>query len=113
MFNKVIMIGNLVRDPELRFTPKGSGVCSFSIALNRKFKKKDSDTYEEEVCFVTCTAFGPQRETISEHFKKGKAILVEGRLHQSSWKDKEGNPRTAIDVVVENWSFYGYKEEKK
>ena len=52
MFNKVIMIGNLVRDPELRFTAKGSGVCSFSIALNRKFKKKDSDTYEEEVCFI-------------------------------------------------------------
>ena len=112
MFNKVIMIGNLVRDPELRFTPKGSGVCSFSVALNRKYKKKDTDTYEEEVCFVTCTAFGPQGETISEHFHKGKAILVEGRLHQSSWKDKEGNPRTALDVVVENWSFYGYKDDK-
>ena len=113
MFNKVIMIGNLVRDPELRFTAKGSGVCSFSVALNRKYKKKDTDAYEEEVCFVTCTAFGKQGETISEHFKKGKAILVEGRLHQSNWKDKDGNSRTALDVVVEHWSFYGYKEEQR
>jgi single-strand DNA-binding protein len=111
MFNKVILVGNMVRDPEIKITASSLTICSFSLALNRKYKTKEGK-YEEEVSFVNCTAFGPSGETISEHFAKGKAIMVEGRLKQSSWEDKEGQKKTSLGVIVEGWNFYGYKDDK-
>ena len=112
MYNKVILIGNMVRDPEIKITANSLSICSFSIAVNRKYKPKGSDKVEEEVSFINCTAFGSSGETISEHFSKGKAIMVEGRLKQSTWEDKEGEKKSAIGVIVEGWNFYGYQDDK-
>lgn len=110
-FNKVILAGNLTRDVELRFTPKGTPIAQFSLAVNRAWKD-DAGNKKEEVSFIDCKCFGKQAETISEWFKKGRPILIEGRLNQETWDDKETKEkRSKLVVIVEGFSFIG--ENKK
>lgn len=109
-FNKVIIIGNLTRDPQLRFLPSQSAVCDFGMATNRRWKKDGED--REEVCFIDVTAFGKQAEVINEHCKKGSALLVEGRLKYDTWEDKQGGgKRSKLSVVLESFQFIGGKQD--
>lgn len=104
-FNKVILLGNLTADPETRTTPNGQSLASFSIAVNRSYVDRDGNR-QDQTDFINCTAWGKTGETISKFFTKGRQILVEGRLQQRSWDDKDtGKKRSAIDVVVETFSF--------
>lgn len=104
-FNKVILMGNLTADPEVRTTPSGQSVTSFSLAVNRTFRGSDGNR-REETSFINCTAWGNTGETIAKYVGKGRQLLVSGRLQQRSWEDKEtGKRRSAIDVIVEEFSF--------
>ena len=101
-FNKAILIGNITKAPELKQTPNGVSVCSFDIAVNRKLNK-------DEVDFITIVAWRQQAEFISKYFKKGQAILVCGQIQTRSYTDKQGNKRTAVEVVADEVSFVGSK----
>jgi single-strand DNA-binding protein len=104
-FNKVILAGNLTRDPELRYTPKGTAVAKIGIAINRSWKTETGET-KEEVTFVDVDAFGRQAETIGQYFKKGRPILIEGRLKYDTWEDKQSNQkRSKLGVVLEGFQF--------
>lgn len=102
-FNKVILAGNLTRDLELKYTASNVAICNFGLAVNRKWKD------QEEVCFVDCTAFGKQAETLNQYMSKGKPILIEGRLNYRTWEGKDGRKNSKLDVVVENFTFLGSK----
>ncbi len=103
--NKVLLIGNLTRDPELKVLPSGSNVCNFSIATNRRWKDK-SGQMKEEVQFHNCVAFGRTAEVIAQYMKKGAGIYVEGRLQTRSWDDKgTGAKRYATEIFVEQMQF--------
>lgn len=106
-FNKVILIGNLTRDPELRYTPKGTANVRIGLAVNRKYKDANGQL-QEEVSFIDADAWSQQAETIAQYMRKGNPMLVEGRLKQDSWDDKQtGQKRTALRVVIENFQFLG------
>ena len=108
-FNKVILIGNFTRDPELRQTQSGTSICRFSIALNRSYEGKDANKVNE-ACFVEVDSFGRSAENIAKFFTKGSPILIEGRLRQESWTDKEsGKQRSKLLVVLERFGFVGSK----
>jgi single-strand DNA-binding protein len=106
-YNKVILMGNLTRDPELRYTPNGSAVANFSIAVNRRYKTDNEN--REETSFFDIVFFGKRAETIAEYMKKGRPILVEGRLQQRRWETDEGQKRSKVEVVGENFQFMGGK----
>jgi single-strand DNA-binding protein len=104
-FNKVILLGNLTADPETRTTPSGQSVTSFSIAVNRTWNDSQGNR-QESTSFINCTAWGARGETIAKYLGRGRQVLVSGRLEQRSWEDKEtGKKRSAIDVIVEEFSF--------
>src|SRR6266446_5074787 len=104
-FNKVILAGNLTRDPELRYTPKGVAIAKFGLAINRTWKSETGET-KEEVTFVDVDAFNRQAEVIGQYFKKGRPILMEGRLRLDQWDDKQtGQKRSKLGVVLESFSF--------
>src|SRR4029077_13717398 len=106
-YNKVILMGNLTRDPEMRVTPTGLAICKFTVAVNRKFKMQSGEE-REEVAFIDVDTFGKQAETISKYFTKGKPILVEGRLKQDKWEDKNTKEkRSKLMVVMETFGFVG------
>ena len=106
-FSKAIITGNLTRDPELRTTPNGSSVCSFSVAVNRVFKDS-SGSQQEDVSFIDCSAWGKLGEMINQYAKKGSGVLVSGRLDQRSWEDKNsGQKRSRVEIVVEDFNFVG------
>ena len=106
-FNKVILAGNLTRDPELRYTPKGTAIAKFGLAINRTWKNEAGET-KEEVTFVDVDSFGRQAEVIAQYFKKGSPILVEGRLRLDQWDDKQtGQKRSKLGVVGEIIQFLG------
>jgi single-strand DNA-binding protein len=110
--NKVIIVGNLTRDPVTKQLPTQSMVTEFGLAMNRKFKAPDGED-REEVCFVDCAAFGRQAEVIQKYCKKGKSLYVEGRLRYDSWDDKNGHgKRSKLSIVVENFQFLGGKEDQ-
>ncbi|WOO43684.1 single-stranded DNA-binding protein [Rubellicoccus peritrichatus] len=109
-FNKVILMGNLTRDPELRMTPGGMAICKLGIAVNRVFTTKEGEK-REEVTFIDCDAFGRQAETLSKYMSKGRSLLIEGRLRLDQWESKEGEKRSKISVVVENFQFTGDRGE--
>lgn len=109
-FNRVILMGNLTRDPELRYLPSNMAVCDIGLATNRRFKDKDGNQ-REEVCFVDATAFGRQAEVIKQYMAKGRAILIEGRLRFDSWTGQDGQKRSKLGVVVENFQFVGSRGE--
>ncbi len=111
-FNKVIVAGNLTRDPEVRYTPKGTAVAAFGVAINRSWTTDDGEK-REEVCFIDVTAFGRQAETIGQHFKKGRPIIIEGRLRTESWDDRTtGQKRSKLSVVMESFSFCDYEKRE-
>jgi len=104
-FNKVILAGNLTRDPELRYTPKGLAIAKIGLAINRSSKTETGEA-KEEVTFVDIDAFGKQAETIGQYLKKGRPILVEGRLRLDQWDDKQtGQKRSRLGVVLEGFQF--------
>jgi single-strand DNA-binding protein len=104
-FNKVILAGNLTRDPELRYTPKGTAIARIGLAINRTWKSETGET-KEEVTFVDADAFGRTAEVISQYLKKGRPILVEGRLKLDQWEDKNTHQKQSkLRVVVENFQF--------
>lgn len=104
-FNKVILIGNLTRDPEVRYTPKGTAVAKLGLAINRTWRTETGEQ-REEVTFVDVDAFGRQAETIGQYLRKGRPVLVEGRLRLDSWEDKQsGQKRSRLGVVLESFQF--------
>jgi len=104
-FNRVILAGNLTRDPELRYTPKGMAIAKLGLAINRTWKNEAGET-KEEVTFVDVDSFGRQAEVIAQYFKKGRPILIEGRLRLDQWDDKQtGQKRSKLGVVLEGFSF--------
>ncbi|MBE34184.1 MAG: single-stranded DNA-binding protein [Opitutaceae bacterium] len=106
-FNKVYLIGNLTRDPELRVTPKGTAICQFGLAVNRQFKD-ESGSVRDETTFVDIEAWGRQGETISKYCTKGRPLFVEGRLKFDQWEDKtSGQKRSKLKVVLEGFQFLG------
>ena len=106
-FSKAIITGNLTRDPELRTTPNGASVCSFSVAVNRVYKDSNGEQ-KEDVSFIDCSAWGKLGEMINQYAKKGSGVLVSGRLDQRSWEDKTtGQKRSRVEIVVEDFNFTG------
>ena len=104
-FNKVILVGNLTRDPELRYTTKGTAVAKLGLAVNRTWRSESGES-REEVTFVDIDAFGKQAETLGRYLKKGRPILIEGRLRLDQWDDKQtGQKRSRLGVVMEGFQF--------
>jgi len=104
--NKVFLIGNLTRDPQLRYTPSGSAVADLGLAVNRKYKAQDG-TLKEDVCYVNLTAWGRTAENAAEYLSKGRPVFVEGRLKFDQWESKEGEKRNKLSVVIERLQFLG------
>ncbi len=108
-FNQVTLMGNLTRDPELRTTPNGQSVCSFSLALNRSYKGADGN-WIEATDFVDVTAWGPLGERVSQYVTKGRPVLVSGRLQSRVW-EQDGQKRSKVDVVAQDVTFLGGRGE--
>ena len=105
-FSKVILLGNLTRDPELRAIPSGSQVCNFDLAMNRVYTTQAGER-KEEVCYMTIVVWGKQGENCAQYLKKGRQALVEGHLQQRSWTTSEGQKRSKLEVVAERVQFLG------
>src|SRR3954447_10911051 len=104
-YNKVILVGNLTRDPEMRYTPKGMAIAKLGLAINRKWTNEAGEQ-KEEVTFVDVDAFGRQAETIGQYLKKGRPILIEGRLRLDQWDDKQtGQKKSRLGVVLDSFQF--------
>ncbi len=108
-YNKVILLGNLTRDPELRSTPKGSYVTQLSLAVNRSYQGPDGNKVEETT-FVDVDAFGKQAEVLCKYLTKGRPVLVEGRLKLNQW-EKDGEKRSRLSVVLESFQFVGGRND--
>ncbi len=104
-FNQVILMGNLTRDPELRQTPNGQNVCSFSLALNRSYKGSDG-TWQEATDFIDVVAWGPLGERVAQYLSKGRPCLVNGRLQSRSW-ETDGQKRSKVEVNAQDVTFLG------
>lgn len=106
-YNKVLLLGNLTRDPEVRMTPKGTAVCQFGLAVNRRYRD-DQGQDHEETTFVDIEAWGKQADVIAKYCTKGRPLFVEGRLKLDSWEDKNTKEkRSKMKVVLENFQFIG------
>ncbi|MDI6758730.1 MAG: single-stranded DNA-binding protein [Candidatus Omnitrophota bacterium] len=105
-FNKVFLMGNLTKDPELRYTPQGTAVANLRMAVNRKFRNKNQEL-KEETCFISAVVWDKQAETCNQYLKKGSALFVEGRLQSRSWEDNAGQKRSIIEVKAERVQFLG------
>jgi single-strand DNA-binding protein len=103
-YNKVLLMGNLTRDPQLSYTPNQTAVVDFGMATNRRWTGQDG-SQREETCFVDCRAFGRMAENINKYFTKGKPIFVEGRLTFDSWTAQDGSKRSKLRVTVETFTF--------
>ena len=111
-FNKVILMGNLTRDPEVRYTPSGTAVTDIGLAINRVWFNKQTNSKQEETTFVDVTLWGRQAEVAGEYLGKGRAVLIEGRLQLDQWDDKEtGQRRNKLRVVGENMTMVGGRTE--
>lgn len=107
-FNKVILVGNLTRDVDVRFTPGGSAVCEIGLAVNRSWFDKNSNSRKEEVTFVDVTLWGRTAEVARDYLAKGRSVLIEGRLQLDQWDDREtGQKRSKLKVVGENMTMLG------
>ena len=104
--NKVFLIGNLTRDPELRYIPNGTAVATFTVATGRVYTMASGEK-REETCFVRCVAWARQAELCGEYLSKGSPVFVEGRLQSRSWETQDGQKRSMIEVVVQNIQFLG------
>lgn len=110
-FNRVILVGNLTRDPEVRYTPGGTAVTEIGLAVNRYWFDKGTNERKEETTFIDVTLWGRQAEVAGEYLSKGRPVLIEGRLQTDSWDDKEtGKRRTKLKVVGETLQLLGSRE---
>jgi len=107
-YNKVLIMGNLTRDPELKQTPSNQSVAQIGIAMNRKFKDREGNM-REEVTFVDCEAWGRTAEVMAQYLSKGKPVFVEGRLKLDQWQEQSGGNRSKLKVVVESFQFIDSK----
>jgi single-strand DNA-binding protein len=105
-YNKVLLMGNLTKDPELRYTPQGTAVVNLRLAVNRKYRSKEQEL-KEEVCFITAVVWNKQAETCNQYLHKGSSVFVEGRLQSRSWEDNTGGKRSVIEVRAERVQFMG------
>lgn len=103
-FNKVLLMGNLTKDPELRYTPQGTAVVNLRMAVNRRWKDKTGES-KEEVCFITVVAWDKQAEVCNQYLRKGAPVFVEGRLQSRSWEDNTGGKRSVVEVRAERVQF--------
>jgi single-strand DNA-binding protein len=110
--NKVLLIGNLTRDPDVKMMTNGRPVCNFGLALNRSYKDSEGNK-KDETTFVDVECYGPRAEAIGRFFTKGRAIFVEGRLKLDQWESKEGEKRSAIRVVLDNFEFVDSRQESQ
>ena len=108
-FNKVILMGNLTRDPEVRELPGGGSVTTLGLAVNEKWTTKDGEK-REDVCFVDVDAFGRQGEVVMEYFGQGQPIVGEGKLRLRTWEDGDGNKRSKHSLVLDRFSFVGGRD---
>jgi single-strand DNA-binding protein len=108
-FNRVILLGNLTRDPQLRYLANNMAVCDIGIAVSRRYRDREGNQ-KEDTCFVDATAWGRQAETINQYMAKGRPILIEGRLKLDQWTGQDGQRRSKLSVVVENFQFVGARE---
>ncbi len=102
--NKVFLMGNLTRDPELRYIPSGQAVCSFSIAVNRTYASQSGEK-KEEVSYIRVVVWARRAEVCNEYLKKGSPVMVEGRLQSRAWEDKDGGKRSTLEVIAQNVQF--------
>lgn len=109
-FNSVTLMGNLTREPELKWLPSGSAVCNFSIAINDKYKKDEQ--WVDNVSYFDIVVFGRQAETSNEYLSKGRPVLVEGKLQQRRWEANDGTKRNKVEIVASNVIFLGASESK-
>ena len=110
-FNKVILIGNLTRDVELKYLPKGTAVCNLSMAVNRRWKTEAGEE-KEDVYFAECKAFGKQAETLAQYVRKGNPLMIEGRLTREEWDDKKtGDKRSTTRIMIETFQFLKERSE--
>ncbi|MEM7577952.1 MAG: single-stranded DNA-binding protein [Planctomycetota bacterium] len=111
-FNRVILMGNLTRDPELRHLPSNVPVCSFGLAVNDRYKDKQSGEWVEKPNFIDCEAFGRSAELIQQYVSKGRPLFVEGKLRFDQWDDKNtGQKRSKLKVIVDTFQFMGGRNE--
>ncbi len=110
-YNKVILVGNLTRDPRLSYTANNTPVADFGLAVNRRWRGQDGQM-KEEVMFIDCSVFGKSAETFSQYMAKGRPVLVEGRLQLQQWQTQEGQKRSKHAVIVENFRFMGPAGER-
>ncbi|HHZ84097.1 MAG TPA: single-stranded DNA-binding protein [Nitrospirales bacterium] len=108
-FNKVILMGNLTKDPDLRYTPKGVSVTEFSLAVSRRFRQEEE--LKDEVCFVDIVVFGKQAENCKQYLAKGNGVIVDGRLNQRRWETADGQKRSKHEVVALNVTFMPKRQD--
>ncbi|MGE4168740.1 MAG: single-stranded DNA-binding protein [Candidatus Babeliales bacterium] len=104
-YNRIVMVGNLTRDPEYRQLPSGQGVCQLGLASNRQYRNKQTGSMVQEVCFVDVDVFGPQAESCHQYLQKGRPVLVEGRLKFDMWDSPEGQKRSKHSIVADRVVF--------
>lgn len=104
--NKVFLMGNLTRDPELRYVPSGAPVATFGLAVNRRFVTQQGEK-KDEVCFVRVVVFGKQAESCSQHLSKGRLVFIEGRLQYRAWEQQDGQKRSTLDIIADRVQFLG------
>lgn len=110
--NKVLLMGNLTRDPQLTYLPSQTPVAEFGMAMGHKYKKQDG-SMAEDTCFVDCQLFGKRAEVVNKYFKKGEPIFIEGRLKLDQWQAQDGTKKSKLRVFVENFEFVGGKQDAK
>ncbi len=110
-FNKIILMGNLTREPNLSYLPSQTPVCEIGLATNRKWTGQDGSE-REEVCFIDCRAFGKRAETLNRYLKKGMPLLIEGRLTFDSWQAQDGSKRSKHRVTIDNFTFVGQPQQQ-
>lgn len=110
-FNKIILVGNLGRDPELRYTPQGTPVCSFTMATNERRKDRSGETQDQTTWF-RITLWGRQAETASQYLAKGRSVYIEGRLRVEEWSDRDGRQRYTLEVHATDMQFIGGRGEE-
>ena len=106
-YNKVILMGNLTRDPEVRFTQNNLAICKVGLAVNRRWKDSATGDWKEEPTFIDVTIFGKRGEAFAKYHQKGKPAFVEGSLRLDNWEDRDGNKRSKLYVVADEWQFIG------
>ena len=109
-FNKVILVGNLTRDPELRVTGTGLSICKIGLAVNRSYTNKDGES-KDEATYVDIDAFGKQAEILGKYMQKGRPLMVEGRLKLDQWESSDGQKRSKLGVVLESFQFIGGRDD--